>query len=77
VRDAAVVGLQDPIWGQKVAAAVVCDDDVEEDELKRWCEERLAPYSTPKVFQTLSSMPRNQMGKVNKKELKRDVFDDR
>ncbi|KAL2612345.1 hypothetical protein R1flu_024037 [Riccia fluitans] len=40
-------------------------------ELQSWASERLAPYKIPKKLIALESMPRNAMGKVNKKELRK------
>ncbi|KAG2443494.1 hypothetical protein HXX76_001847 [Chlamydomonas incerta] len=42
---------------------------VSEEELVRHCRERLAPYQVPKRWHWIASLPRNAMGKVNKKEL--------
>ncbi|EFJ50094.1 hypothetical protein VOLCADRAFT_104041 [Volvox carteri f. nagariensis] len=40
-------------------------------ELQRFCRERLAPYQVPKRWHWVTALPRNAMGKVNKKELLR------
>ncbi|PNH05474.1 Malonate--CoA ligase [Tetrabaena socialis] len=55
--------------GEGSAAAVAARPDV--GELQRFCRERLAPYQVPKRWQWISALPRNAMGKVNKKELLR------
>lgn len=41
------------------------------EELQRFCLKRLAPYQVPKRWQWVGALPRNAMGKVNKKELLR------
>ncbi len=43
-------------------------------QLQNWCESRLPPYSLPRRLKLLPELPRNQMGKVNKKELVQIAF---
>ena len=47
-----------------------------EDVLKSWCKQHaaIAPYAIPSVWKVVDTMPRNAMGKVNKKELVKSVF---
>jgi malonyl-CoA/methylmalonyl-CoA synthetase len=68
VRDCAVVGVPDPAWGDRVCAAVVLEPDqtLDDDELKQFAKDRLAPYKVPKDFLLLDDLPRNAMGKVTK-----------
>ncbi|XP_043192415.1 malonate--CoA ligase ACSF3, mitochondrial-like isoform X1 [Amphibalanus amphitrite] len=74
VQDVAVVGLPDLTWGQKVAAVVVSSADLDLAGLKQWCGDQLPPYAAPTVLKVLPQMPRNAMGKVNKKQLVKDLF---
>lgn len=68
VGECAVVGLDDPEWGQRVVAAVVpAPGQVPSaDALRAWCQERLSPYKVPKVWHLVDELPRNAMGKVIK-----------
>lgn len=43
-------------------------------ELKEWLLNKLPPYQIPKRLKVLDSIPRNAMGKVNKKELRQHEF---
>lgn len=45
-------------------------------QLKQWCQQELPPYAAPTVLRLLPQIPRNVMGKVNKKELVKTVFPD-
>ena len=76
IEDVAVVGLEDQTWGQKVAAVVVVNNDssLDLDNLKEWCKDKMAKYWIPTQLKVLDEMPRNTMGKVNKKELAKTVF---
>ena len=68
VRDCAVVGVPDPVWGDRVCAAVVLEQTsaLGEDELRAFAKDRLAPYKVPKDFLVVDDLPRNAMGKVTK-----------
>lgn len=75
VVEVAVMGLPDPTWGQKVAAVVVFrGKDLTLQEFKDIAKTRLAPYQVPTVMRTMKELPRNHLGKVNKKELVK-IFD--
>ena len=68
VAECAVVGLPDATWGEAVAAAVVprAGGTLDEEELRRFCRERLSPYKMPRRWLAVASLPRNHMGKVTK-----------
>ena len=44
------------------------------EDLQEFAAKNLAPYQIPKLLKTLDEMPRNAMGKINKKALVKDVF---
>jgi acyl-CoA synthetase (AMP-forming)/AMP-acid ligase II len=70
VRDAAVVGMADDRLGEVPWAFVVLaagGHDVE--RLAAWCRERLSPYKVPVRFVEVDALPRNEMGKVVKRDL--------
>jgi len=73
ISDCAVMGLRDEKWGQKVFALIELKDEyIEEFDqqgFKKWCSKSLPKYSIPSVIQITKKIPRNQLGKVNKKEL--------
>jgi malonyl-CoA/methylmalonyl-CoA synthetase len=68
VAECAVVGLSDPEWGQRVAAAVVLNDGDALDlaSLRNWAKELLATYKLPSRLLLLDALPRNATGKVKK-----------
>jgi malonyl-CoA/methylmalonyl-CoA synthetase len=70
VQDCAVVGVEDPEWGERVCAAIVGDNAVDA-ELQTWLAERLAPYKLPRRWLRVTELPRNAMGKVTKPDVKR------
>lgn len=76
IIDVAVIGAPDPTWGQKVTAVVQLKkgQSMTLPELKTWGRENMAPYTIPTGLVLVDEMPRNQMGKVNKKDLLRHFF---
>lgn len=79
IADVCVVGVPDPTWGQKIAALIVSKTDAKLTlpELRAWCEERIASYQIPAIIKLLEAIPRNAMGKMNKKEIVRDYFNEK
>ncbi len=69
VREAAVFGVPDARWGQRVCAAVIGDAD--EAALESWSRQRLAPAKRPKQFVRVTDLPRTTTGKVRRLELSR------
>ena len=73
VDDVAVMGLSDPVWGQKIFALLVLkpasSGTFNAAEFTEWCKKRLPKYSVPRLLKVIDKMPRNLLGKVNKKEL--------
>ena len=75
VLEVAVVGIPDLTYGQVVGAVVSLKNGSTLEDLKLYCSENLAKYKTPRKFHVVESIPRNAMGKINKKELVK-VFTD-
>lgn len=71
VADAAVIGVPDDRWGEKVVAAVVVKDKAafREDDLGLFCRDRLAGFKCPRAVFRVKALPRNAAQKVLKNEL--------
>ncbi|XP_078608127.1 malonate--CoA ligase ACSF3, mitochondrial-like [Branchiostoma floridae x Branchiostoma japonicum] len=76
IADCAVVGVTDLTWGQRVAAIVVLRKgaSLSLGELKNWGKDRMPSYLIPSEIKLVPVLPRNAMGKVNKKELLKEFF---
>jgi fatty-acyl-CoA synthase len=72
VREAAVIGVADEEFGQRLRAFVVADDgaDLTEPEVKGYVRAALAGYKVPRDVCFVEALPRNATGKVLKRELR-------
>jgi long-chain acyl-CoA synthetase len=71
VLEAAVVGVPSERMGEEVKAFVVTRSPVDAETLMAYCREALANYKTPSQIEFISTLPRNAVGKIDKKELRR------
>lgn len=69
VVDSAVVGLSDRYWGEKVVAVVRCSAPVGPNDIIEHCRTYLASYKKPTHVLFVSDLPRNHLGKLDKKAL--------
>ena len=69
IQDCAVIGIKDEEWGEIIAVAIELTNPIDLNQLKHYLKLKLAHYKIPKIYNTLSKLPRNAMGKVNKKEI--------
>ena len=79
VKEAAVIGLPDAKWGERVHGVVVLREGTTaaETELLAWCRERLAGYKRPRGIAIMGDedMPRTATGKVQHRILKNKLLE--
>lgn len=73
VDEAAVIGANHEKWGETPIAIVVMKSGatLTEEELRSYCENKLARYKVPSRFIFVSALPKNATGKVDKAVLKK------
>ena len=72
IVEAAVFGVEDEQFGQRLAAVVVVRGEraLSEDDVKRFVKSNLAGYKVPRDVRFVDELPRTSTGKVLKRELK-------
>jgi O-succinylbenzoic acid--CoA ligase len=81
VADVAVVGVPNDEWGETVGALVVLDpenaqDGLSVDDLRSFCEERLAGYKHPRVVAVVDELPRTPSGTVDREAAQKQLGGD-
>ncbi len=76
VKEAGVVGVPDSSVGEKVKAIIVLESEargrVSEEEIQKYCAERLAHYKVPKIVEFRGEVPKTDIGKVSRRELREE-----
>ena len=72
VLEAAVIGVPDDAWGERVHAVVVPrpGQAVDQAGLRAFCRERIAGYKCPRSVELVDALPKSGPGKVLKRELR-------
>ncbi|EMP36269.1 Acyl-CoA synthetase family member 3 [Chelonia mydas] len=76
IADVAVIGPPDVTWGQRVSAVVKLQEGemLSLKDLRSWARDSMAFYTVPTELLLVEEIPRNQMGKVNKKQLLKHFY---
>ncbi|MDY0004077.1 MAG: AMP-binding protein [Polyangia bacterium] len=74
IREAAVLGVPDDKWGERVVAFLVGPKAAELPEIEAFCRERLAGFKVPKQWELREELPHNATGKVLKRLLKEELL---
>ena len=73
ISEVAIIGLPDDQWGEIVVAVIGLKDSeiVDQKEILDFCKEKLSGYKRPEKIIIVDKLPRNSMGKILKKDLRK------
>jgi malonyl-CoA/methylmalonyl-CoA synthetase len=71
IAEAAVAGSVDPIRGEVPVAYVVTHESFDAEDMEARCRNAMASFKVPRRFVTVSALPRNALGKIQKHLLPR------
>ena len=76
VLEAAVVSAPDERWGETVAASIVLrkGSELSEEELIRFCKDRLAGYKCPRIVRFVPTLPKSPIDKIVRKEVREEYW---
>ena len=76
VREAAVVGLPDPEWGEQVVAAVVTapGETTDAAALRQWVRDRLRNSRTPARVEFVPALPYTETGKLLRRKVRDQII---
>jgi acyl-coenzyme A synthetase/AMP-(fatty) acid ligase len=72
VRDAGVIGVPNADGEEVPKACVVCDDDLDPDELIAWVAEKVAPYKRIREVEFVDEIPKSASGKILRRVLREE-----
>jgi long-chain acyl-CoA synthetase len=76
IKAAGVVGVPDPKVGNLIKAYVVLESEargkISEEEIINFCKDKLAHYKVPKIIEFRGELPKTDVGKVSRRELREE-----
>ena len=66
IAEAAVFGVPDELYGEKVCAWVRCREPAEPESIIAWCKEKIAHHKVPALVRVVDSFPMTVTGKIQK-----------
>ncbi|MDW7738785.1 MAG: AMP-binding protein [Bacillota bacterium] len=77
IKAVGVIGVPDPKVGQYIKANVVLNPEargkVSEEDIIDYCKEKLAHYKVPKVVEFRGELPKTDVGKISRRELREEL----
>ncbi|MCB0221924.1 MAG: AMP-binding protein [Chrysiogenetes bacterium] len=72
ILEVAVIGVPHDVLGEDIKACIVARPgaNLSEDDIAKFCEDRLADYKRPRQIEFMAELPRNALGKVLKRSLR-------
>lgn len=71
IREAAVIGLPDKEWGERIVALIVAKNGqpINTEKIQKELKKRISPFKVPKKIIQADSLPRTRNGKIKREKL--------
>jgi long-chain acyl-CoA synthetase len=77
IKEVGVVGVPAPIVGENVKAVIVLESDarsrISQEDIVAFCQGRLAHYKIPKIVEFVGEIPKTDIGKVSRREIREEI----
>ena len=77
IKEAGVIGVRDPRVGENIKAVIVLEAEargkLSEEEIISYCKESLAHYKVPRIVEFRGEIPKTDVGKVSRRELREEM----
>ncbi|MCZ7561968.1 MAG: hypothetical protein M5U30_19580 [Burkholderiaceae bacterium] len=77
IKSVGVVGVPDQKVGENVKAVIVLETDAHglltEGQILEFCEDKLAHYKIPRIIEFVGEIPRTDIGKVSRREIREET----
>ncbi len=73
IKDVAAIAVTDIEWGEAIGLAVVCNDEISDDEICALIRKNLRSSRVPSVIKRMNALPYNETGKLLRRVI-RDEF---
>lgn len=64
VRETAVIGVKDPLYGETVKAFIVPKCDTTKEEIMQFCRNRISAFKVPRIVEFRPELPKSSIGKI-------------
>ncbi|MFX1329746.1 MAG: AMP-binding protein, partial [Promethearchaeota archaeon] len=76
VNEVGVIGVPNPETGQEIKAFISLkpefQDKISKDDLMEWCMKIISPYKYPRIIEIVPELPKNIIGKILRRELRKE-----
>ena len=69
IKEAVVLGIKGSYGLESIKAVIVADGECDEQEIRDWCQGKIADFKIPRIIEFRDEIPKSPLGKVLRKYL--------